>query len=204
MKTINYNYYHFGPFLYSTKITDDEVKTMLDICEKQKGKDFRKSLAGHLKEEYELPSNNVMQVLRPYFESYCKAIYEQRGFVFDVLEMKNSWVNYMKAAEFNPPHIHHHGRNNEICALSCVLYLNIPENMDKEEHVARSYPPGSIEFMYGQPQNYNISSVFFTPKIGDLYIFPGWLTHCVYPFRSDGTRISVSANLIKLNNEKQS
>ena len=36
MKTIKYRYYHFGPFLYSTKITDDEVKTMLDICEKQK------------------------------------------------------------------------------------------------------------------------------------------------------------------------
>ena len=201
MKTINYNYYHFGPFLYSTKITDDEVKTMLDICEKQKGKDFRKSLAGHLKEEYELPSNNVMQVLRPYFQSYCLALFETRKLTTNKLTMTSAWVNYMKAGEFNPPHLHFNPDGTD-CALSCVLYLNIPDDMVSEKHVASSPPPGSISFMYGESLKNNIFSVNLLPEVGDFYIFPGWLQHCVYPFKSTGTRISVSANLKETSNRE--
>lgn len=193
MKTINYNYYNFGPFLYSTKLTDDEVKTCLDICEKQKGENVRYKLAGHLKEQFDIPTNAVMGVLRPYFESYCKALYETRNQPMHTLKMSSAWVNYMKAGEFNPPHIHSKGR--EICTLSCVLYLNVPDDMTKEEHIGNSNPPGSISFMYGESLEYNIAEFCMEPKKGDFYIFPGWLRHCVFPFRSKGTRISVSANL---------
>jgi len=137
-----------------------------------------------------------MEVLKPYFQSYCKAAYETKGWILPNLKMKSSWVNYMKAGEFNPPHTHK--ADNESCLLSCVLYLNIPEDMSEEKHISNSAPPGSIEFMYGQPQDYNTSSMSFAPKVGDFYIFPGWLIHCVYPFKSNGTRISISANLVKL------
>ena len=37
-------------------------------------------------------------------------------------------------------------------------------------------------------------SVF--PEEGDMYIFPAWLKHWVYPFKTDCTRISVSGNVI--------
>lgn len=193
MKTINYNYHHFGPFLYSTKLDENEIKTMLDICEKQKGEDVRNTLAGHLKEEFALPTDAVMGVLRPYYESYCKALFETRGQIMHTLKMSGAWVNYMKAGEFNPPHVHE--SNHEVSTLSCVLYLNIPEDMGKEEHVATSNPPGSITFMYGESLKYNIAELSAMPTKGDFFIFPGWLKHCVYPFKSTGTRISVSANL---------
>jgi len=195
MKTINYNYYHFGPFLYSTKITDDEVKIMLDICEKQKEEDARDTLAGHIKEEFHLPQGAVMNVLRPYFQSYCKALFEVRGLTIPTLKMSSAWVNYMKEGEFNPPHIHQ--VNRETCILTCVLYLNIPEDLQKEKHIATSYPPGSITFTYGESLLLNVSEFSMMPTKGDFFIFPGWLKHCVYPFKSNGTRISVSANLIQ-------
>jgi hypothetical protein len=33
------------------------------------------------------------------------------------------------------------------------------------------------------------------PQIGDLYIFPSWLSHQVYPFRSEGERRSMAFNI---------
>lgn len=187
-----YTFYHFGPFLYSTKITDDEVKKMLEICKEQRGEDARKLLAGHLKEEYHLPCESVLEVLKPYINGYCMAFHEQRGKTISSLKMTSSWVNYMKAGDFNPPHTH--SVNDKMCLFSCVLFLDVPEDMCKEEHVANSYPPGSLEFIYGQPQENNNSHLVFTPQIGDFYMFPGWLTHLVYPFKSNGTRVSISAN----------
>ena len=33
------------------------------------------------------------------------------------------------------------------------------------------------------------------PEVGDLFIFPAWLIHHVYAFKSDVERISVSGNI---------
>ena len=33
------------------------------------------------------------------------------------------------------------------------------------------------------------------PQIGDLYLFPSWLSHQVYPFRSEGERRSMAFNI---------
>jgi hypothetical protein len=36
------------------------------------------------------------------------------------------------------------------------------------------------------------------PVPGDLYLFPSWLRHLVYPFRGDGERRSMSFNAMVL------
>ena len=33
------------------------------------------------------------------------------------------------------------------------------------------------------------------PNVGDLYIFPHELPHCVYPFKGEGVRRSLSFNV---------
>jgi len=33
------------------------------------------------------------------------------------------------------------------------------------------------------------------PEVGDFYLFPSWLAHQVYPFRSDGERRSMAFNV---------
>jgi len=197
MRTINFKFYYFGPFLYSTKLTEEEVNIILDICDKQKGKDCREKLAGHLKEEFILPNDKIMEVLQPYFNSYCKALFETRGQTINKLTMTAAWVNYMKAGEFNPPHTHLGIKNS----LSCVLYLNIPKNMTKEKYIGTSYPPGSISFLYGENLKNNITEVTSIPEVGDFYIFPSWLKHFVSPFNSTGVRISVSANIVEEKND---
>jgi len=36
----------------------------------------------------------------------------------------------------------------------------------------------------------------FFPEEGDIFIFPAWLKHWVYPYRSDAVRVSVSGNIV--------
>ena len=203
-KKIDFNYFYWGPFLYKTKITDEEVKTLLNLSFRHRGeKDARESLAGHLKDEYFLPTDKVMQVLHPYFNSYVKAYLEIWGSNFKgVLEggikMTQAWANFMKKGEYNPPHIHF--SDDGVCALSCVTYLKIPEDMPGEKEFNG---PGSILFQHGHHARQSINTHTFVPEVGDFFIFPGSLQHSVAPFQCDGERISLSANLIEINNAKK-
>jgi uncharacterized protein (TIGR02466 family) len=187
---INYNFYYWGPFLFKTKVLDEEIKKILFFCKKNKKLNCRHELAGHISDEYLLNNKDIFPLLLPYVETYLKTRYDKMGISFNgKIEMTGVWVNYMKQGEFNPPHTH-------IGDLSCVLYLQIPKDMDnnKKNHIARSEAPGSITFNYGENLKNNISVQNFFPKTGDFFIFPGWLQHYVFPFKSKGERISLSAN----------
>ena len=54
----------------------------------------------------------------------------------------------------------------------------------------------NLEFFYGENQRRdNVNSYAIVPKEGDMFIFPAFLTHFVYPFRSKNVkRISIAAN----------
>lgn len=191
---IHYNYYHWGPFLYKTKVSDKVIKKIFSFCKRDKEKDMRNRLAGHIKEEYELNAEDIMPLLSPYFQSYLKAAAENNNIIINKkLKMKSVWVNFMKEGEYNPPHTH-------TGELSCVLYLQIPDDIKKNNinHVSNSPPPGSIHFQYGENLKYNITQQQFLPEKGDFCIFPAWLNHSVYPFKSKKERISLSANLIEV------
>ena len=45
------------------------------------------------------------------------------------------------------------------------------------------------------PNTFSKHSYMAKPQIGDLYIFPSWLSHQVYPFRSEGERRSMAFNI---------
>ena len=194
---MNYNFYYWGPFLFKVQISYEEVQKILSYCKKDKKLDFRQQLAGHINDEYLLNNEDILPILLPYLEIYLKARHEHMNISFNgTIKMDKAWVNYMKEGEFNPPHVH-------AGDLSCVLYLNITEDMikNKENHVANSPAPGSVEFRYGENLKNNIYLQNFFPEVGDFYIFPSWLQHYVFPFKSKGERISLSANFYEINFE---
>ena len=91
--------------------------------------------------------------------------------------------------------------------MSWVIYLDIPEvlKFENSKYKGRSAGPGGITFIYGDGPRESVTHHSFVPKSGDMYIFPAWLKHWVYPFKSDCTRISVSGNIVdsvKLNRLK--
>ena len=55
--------------------------------------------------------------------------------------------------------------------------------------------PGGIQFTYGEDRNHNVSAINLFPNEGDFFIFPANLRHVVYPFKSECTRVSMSANI---------
>tara|TARA_R110000803_G_scaffold122731_1_gene190722 strand:- start:44 stop:643 length:600 start_codon:yes stop_codon:yes gene_type:complete len=196
---IDYNFYYWGPFLYKTTLPDETIQKILSFCKKKKSLNYRKNLAGHIKEEYRLNVKEIFPILAPYLNSYVQALYEQRGKIINKnIKMAGIWVNYMKQGEFNPPHTHHDD-------LSCALYLQIPNDMNKNKigHIANSTPPGSINFTYGEDLKNNFFEHNFFPEKGDFFIFPAWLKHYVFPFRSNEERISVSANFKYINKKEK-
>ena len=108
----------------------------------------------------------------------------------DNIHMAHSWVVSQYAGEYNPWH-HHSGD------FSSVIYLKLPPNMHKEieEDLEDHYPAnGLIEFMFGENQGFRSDNLKFKPEVGKLLMFPSWLRHFVYPFKSEGERRSMSFN----------
>jgi len=105
---------------------------------------------------------------------------------------KSGWYVRSFEGDFNPLHYHTN------CHISCVGYLSLPEGMqdewDKEDK--DHYPTaGGIEMQYGQVQLFSTNTVRIRPKVGDYYLFPWWMYHMVYPFRTKGERRSFSFNV---------
>jgi len=197
-EVIKFRYYNWGPLLYSSRVTPDRATKILEICTKAT-KSYAHNLAGQLKKELELPALKIFNILNPYFASYVRCGEETQLLTrLPFLEMKSAWVNYMKAGDFNPPH-------NHSDVLSFVLFLKVPNELKKEnkKFKGKSIGPGGIDFRIAlghQQGTYSIDSNKFFPEEGDIFIFPSHLEHWVYPFRSKGTRISISGNLGKKNN----
>ena len=193
-RLINYNFFHWGPFLYKTSLTKEELKKINNLCSK-KNRDYRKNLAGIIKHEHVINSKAIFPILFPYFQSYFQAFNEHYGQINtkkygNKIELKSAWVNYMVAGESNPLHTHDDD-------LSFVLFTKIPKNLLSEyKNNVGNAKPGLLNFRYSLSSgNYEIDQHSFFPIVGDLFIFPANLHHYVNTFKSKGERISVSGNI---------
>jgi len=185
----DYNFYYWGPLLFKIKIQQEDLKKCANLCSK-KSSLVNETLAGGIKHEHYVSSNAFVKIIDPYLSTFAHAYHNWYGKTITQTTILMSWVNFMRAGEFNPPHTHPN------CDLSSVLFVKIPEAL-KEEHkkfTGTGSGPGSLSFTYGEFQPHGISNRFFFPEEGDLFIFPATLTHFVTPFMSEGERISMSAN----------
>ena len=185
-------FYYSGPLLYHTELNKDDLNSLKKICLKDKTKDFRKDLAGHLDHEYTINIEKFNKIIEKYLFEYKKAFEHWYGRKITKFETISSWVNFMKAGDFNPPHTHK-------SKLTCVLYVDVPLKLKEENKnyigSGHSGGPGSINFTFYASNillNNNAKNIF--PKTGDFFIFPASLMHSVSPFKSKIERISVSAN----------
>ena len=105
-------------------------------------------------------------------------------------QMKSCWVISQWEGEYNPIHIHTE------CQMSTVMYLKVPEFLPSTK--PERDDDGCIMFIGAGHQNARLTRniIKHKPKVGDFFIFPAHLQHCVYPFKTDGDfeRRSVSFN----------
>ena len=202
MDSIDYEFAQWGPYLSKMVIDKSIVDRLLEdgneLRKNWRENNHNKALAGQLENQYQYKKETndwFWQAIIPYFRTYryghCNYFnleYKDVTFKYDSL-----WVNYMKAGEFNPPHIH-------TSDLSFVLYLQVPEELKVErmQYEGTASGPGDVTFIYGEynkpvwTQNANT----YFPEVGQLMIFPALLQHHVCPFQTKGVeRVSVSGNL---------
>ena len=107
------------------------------------------------------------------------------------IDVTSGWFVRQFENEYNPIHVHLGSY------LSCVGYLKLPDGIDEEwEEDYKDHHPanGHIQFVYGHAANHTGSNCLMKPRVGDFYVFPAHLHHCVYPFKTKGERRSFSVN----------
>ena len=109
------------------------------------------------------------------------------------LNIISGWFVRQFEHEYNPLHIHTGSH------ISCVGYLKLPEGIEEEWTVDyQDHHPshGHLQFAHGTDVAYSVSNFMVKPRVGDFYIFPSHMFHCVYPFYSKGERRSFSMNVV--------
>ena len=107
------------------------------------------------------------------------------------IEIKEGWVNDMVAGDYNPAHFH------QGCLFSSVGFLRVPPGYDAEfaADKARQNTAGCLQFIDSRSA-VGVKNLFTVkPAVGDFYLWPAWMLHCVYPFKSHGIRRSFAVNL---------
>ena len=105
-------------------------------------------------------------------------------------EINEAWYVVLKAGDFHILHEHNYAG----ATFSGSIYLEVPKQLEEQ------YPQGTMNWLVGAQSGgmYN-SHWAITPRPGDVFIWPSWIRHTVYPFRGEGERTMISFNsLIKV------
>ena len=184
----------FGPKIAKLKLPqflikkiNAEVDKILSKKKLVKKLDYSKKLVGQVKQEFQLPKafvkRNLEKVITKEVKNYIK---KTTGKNTSKVDIKNFWVVRQFNNDYNP--IHYHDGH-----ISGVGYLKIPKFISKNPN--KSKIDGTIDFINGNKMFLSDSIYNHQPKVGDVIIFPHYLMHTAYPFKSSGERRSFSFNL---------
>ena len=189
-KKHTYSFYYWGPILFKIQLDPKDLEACAKLCSK-KSSFVNETLAGNIKHEHYVSSKPYYKILNPYFNQFRSCYQQWYGReMTDQIQAGKAWVNFMKAGEFNPPHVH------TDCDFSSVLFIKVASDIRKENKAftGTGGGPGAISFHYGEDQSYAITQKTVFPEAGMFFIFPATLTHFVAPFQSKGERVSISTN----------
>jgi uncharacterized protein (TIGR02466 family) len=184
----------FGPKIAKLKLPqflikkiNGEVDKILTKKKLIKKLDYSKKLVGQVKQEFQLPKafvkKNLEKVITKEVKNYIK---KTTGKNTSKVNIKNFWVVRQYNNEYNPIHFHD-GH------ISGVGYLKIPPFRSSSKKLVKT--DGSIDFISGNKMLLSESIHNHQPKTGDVILFPHYLMHTAYPFKSKGERRSFSFNL---------
>ena len=198
----------WSTFVMKTQLPPEILQKMLKITDEivanaETAESHGKLLAGQIKHELlidpeileregvmvffmDVTRNFVIQQFCQSRPSDLKAIMAEKWYT----KLLSMWIISQKDNEYNPIHIHTE------CQLSTVLYLKVPEFLPSTK--PERDDDGNIMFIGGGGNNSRLTRnlIKWKPNVGDFFIFPAHLQHCVYPFKTEGAqeRRSVSFN----------
>jgi len=167
-----------------------------DIYEKRKKElpKANKQLVGKIEDEVSLffdgPPNDKIHShnflpkdILQWFDSIFNHYLSWNKIGENIRHINSVWVNEMKAHEYNPIHIH---QGKLFTGLSSVMIMKLPTNTGIEYSAPDKPMNGQLQIIGAA--NGQFAKTDYSPKakIGDFYVFPYDMRHCVYPF--NGTK----------------
>jgi hypothetical protein len=162
------------------------------------------NLSGNIREEYSLDK------YIKYFENFIISKVGESDFLVNYLNnlnifqpnpqklvLSSMWVNYQKKHEFNPVHKHDG-------VFSFIIFVKIPFTIEEEKNKSPGTESnfncsGHLSFLYIDPNAIGQIGLHNIPVDktweGTGLIFKSSLNHMVYPFFSEGERITISGNI---------
>ena len=107
-----------GPLLYGSKLNSEDIKKLISLCKKDKAKEANSKLVGLIDHEYDIDQTKFENIFNKYVDGFSIAY--KNWYNVDKtppMQISDVWVNYMKAGECNPPHMHQ-------AAFSSVFTIN--------------------------------------------------------------------------------
>ena len=167
-----------------------------DIYEKRKKElpKANKQLVGKIKDEVSLHysgenSEKMLQHnflpldIQKWFYSIFKHYLDWNKIIKYDMKINSVWVNEMKAHEYNPVHIH---QGMLFTGLSSVMILKLPSEYGEEYSSPEKPMNGRLQIIGAAAGQFAKTDYSPDMKLGDFYIFPYDMRHCVYPF--NGTK----------------
>jgi len=202
---MNFNFTFLGQSILRYETPIDIFNTINSIYEQKFNQlePANKQLVGKIKNEHSLfydgedeskmkrhntLPNNVLDWFMGMFHHYLEF-----NHIRDYKTHLNSiWINEMKSHEYNPVHVH---QGNLFTGLSSVMVLKLPNTYGVEYSAEQAPQNGKLQILGASSGQF--AKIDYEPpmKLGDFYIFPYDMRHCVYPFNgTNETRRTLAAN----------
>ena len=149
-----------------------------------------KQLVGKIKDEVSLfyggqdsekmhRHNFISQDILKWFYSTFKHYLDWNKIHENNMNINSIWVNEMKAHEYNPVHIH---QGMLYTGLSSVMIMNLPKDTGVEYSAESKPMNGRLQIIGASAGQFAKTDYSPNMRVGDFYIFPYDMRHCVYPF----------------------
>tara|TARA_B110000444_G_scaffold2767_1_gene2469 strand:+ start:227 stop:856 length:630 start_codon:yes stop_codon:yes gene_type:complete len=189
----------FGPAIGHIKIPLEIINKLNNYIDKiildhkkNKNLDHGPMLVGNVSNEFKLEKQILNEsgwgsFLANSTGKWIELIENKRINKFQII---NSWIVRQFKNEYNP--VHQHGGH-----ISGVGYLKVPRTFGNTIQKNKLNNNGCLELISGQRAFLQRTTLTIKPAVGDFYLFPHYLSHCVYPFsETDEERRSISFNAV--------
>jgi hypothetical protein len=210
----------------------DDLNSYLDnLMVSEDREDHSKNLVGQIQSGQQLTMNaedekvirftqTINQLGMEYIKHFVRRIGSSKLFPDNMqVGVDEMWSVHSYAGDYNPIHDH---SVPSITGLAATTWTKVPEQITKQKSPndgeynlfgASGNSDGFLAFNYGKTSSLDNpmlkppTTCTIQPEVGKLFIFPIWLQHMVYPFKGEGERRTIAANLCgwhKNNAEKES
>ena len=193
---MKFDFVYLGQTVLKYQVPLEVFVGLNDIYEKRKKElpKANKQLVGKIEDEVSLffdgPPNDKIHShnflprdILQWFDSIFNHYLSWNKIGENIRHINSVWVNEMKAHEYNPIHIH---QGKLFTGLSSVMIMKLPTNTGIEYSAPDKPMNGQLQIIGAA--NGQFAKTDYSPKakIGDFYVFPYDMRHCVYPY--NGTK----------------